>query len=126
MKFSELPQDVQERLTSERLQLHTKRVNNSYNVLVYNESGTRFFEAKRFCRSWSDTRGHSMPFGSGTYWKVRFGKMAFEKRKDPFGGFTYELTKGITFLKSANGTEIPQILETKEEVLDVMSRIGIF
>ena len=126
MKFNELPQEVQERLTKERLQLHAKGLNTAYRVEAYNEQGTRFFMAYRCSRSWNDDKGHYMPFGGGTYWRVSFGKMAFEKRRDPLGGYTYELAKGITFARSANGTDIPQMLETKKEVLEVMKKIGIF
>ena len=52
MKFSELAKQVQERLVKEKNNLHSKNINTSYEVLVYNEAGSRFLNAKRVQGSW--------------------------------------------------------------------------
>lgn len=65
MKFSELAKEVQDRLIKEKKSLHSKNINTSYEVLVYNEAGSRFFNARRVQGSWQDNRGNHMPFGGG-------------------------------------------------------------
>lgn len=47
MKFNELPESIQQRLNDERLKLSNRVINNAYEVLLYNQSGTRFFHARR-------------------------------------------------------------------------------
>ena len=126
MKLSELPAEVQQQLAKQRNQLSGKRINTAYRVELYNESGTRYFEASRRCKSWSDDKGNYMPFGGGTYWDIRYGAVQWAIRKDPLGGKAYELCNGKQYGKSANGTEIPKSLSTKNEVLALVNRIGIF
>lgn len=42
MKFSELPIDTQQKLNDERLKLSNRSINDAYEVLLYNQSGSRF------------------------------------------------------------------------------------
>jgi hypothetical protein len=58
MKFSELPIEVQEKLNAERLDLRNHQINNKYEVLLYNPSGTRYFHARRRQNSWQDNKGN--------------------------------------------------------------------
>lgn len=125
MRFSELPQQVQDSLTSEQSLLHLKQVNTAYEVLVYNVTGTRFFHAKRVQSSWQGN-GAYMPFGGGSEWTVRYGEMGFRTFRNPFGGIDAELRMGKTFSKSKNGTVIPKSVGTKKEVLALIAKIGIF
>ena len=125
MKFSELSQQVQEALTKEKGLLHLKKVNTAYEVLVYNKTGTRFFNAKRVQSSWQDN-GAYMPFGGGSVWTIKYGEMGFRTCRNPFGGIDAELRMGKTFGKSKNGTVIPKSVGTKKEVLALIAQIGIF
>lgn len=126
MKLSELPTEVQQQLSQQRGELHRKRINTAYRVELYNADGTRYFQAIRRCKSWSDDKGNYMPFGGCTYWDIRYGAVQWAIRKDPLGGKAYELCNGKQYGKSANGTEIPKSLSTKNEVLALVNRIGIF
>ena len=125
MRFSELPQQVQDSLTSEQSLLHLKQVNTAYEVLVYNKTGTRFFNARRIQSSWQGN-GAYMPFGGGSEWTIRYGEMGFRTCRNPFGGIDAELRMGKTFGKSKNGTVIPNSVATKQEVLALIAQIGIF
>ena len=125
MRFSELPQQVQDSLTSEQNLLHLKQVNTAYEVLVYNKTGTRFFNARRVQSSWHGN-GAYMPFGGGSKWTIRYGEMGFRTCRNPFGGIDAELRMGKTFGKSENGTVIPNSVGTKREVLALIAEIGIF
>ena len=125
MRFSELPQQVQDSLTSELNLLHLKQVNTAYEVLVYNKTGTRFFHAKRVQSSWQGN-GAYMPFGGGSQWIIKYGEMGFRLIRDPFGGIGAELCMGRRFGKSKNGTVIPNSVATKAEVLALIAQIGIF
>ena len=126
MKFSELPQQIQEKLTKDKANLHLKNINTSYEVLVYNEAGTRFFNAKRVQSSWQDNNGNYMPYGGGSKWTIKYGEMGFRTCRNPFGGIDAELRMGKTFGKSKNGTVIPNSVATKKEVLALIAQIGIF
>ena len=125
MKFSELPKQVQETLTKEKGLLHLKKINTPYEVLVYNETGTRFFNARRVQSPWLDN-GNYMPFGGGSKWTIKYGEMVFCTCRNPFGEIDAELRMGKTFGKSKNGTVIPQSVATKKEVLALIDQIGIF
>lgn len=125
MKFSELPTDTQQRLNDERSKLSNRTINNAYEVLLYNKSGTRFFSARRHQSSWQDDKGNYMPFGGGSEWTVRYGCIGFVRRKQVMG-YDYELGYGRVYSKSANGTVIPSSVKTKKEVYDVAKAIGIF
>jgi hypothetical protein len=126
MKFSELAKQVQERLVKEKNNLHSKNINTSYEVLVYNEAGSRFFNAKRVQGSWQDNRGSYMPFGGGSKWILRYGEVGFQTYRNPFGEMDAELCMGRLFGKSSNGTSIPKSVGTKREVLAIIDQIGIF
>lgn len=125
MKISELPEDVQKKLAQQRIELSHKRINTPYRVEVYNADGTRYLEAYRICKSWSDDKGHYMPFGGGTYWSIRYGAVQWTSRKDPLGGIDYELCNGKQY-GSRDGVEIPKIVNTKKEVLILIEKLGIF
>lgn len=126
MKFSELAKQVQERLVKEKNNLHSKNINTSYEVLVYNEAGSRFFNAKRVQSSWQDNRGSYMPFGGGSKWIIQYGEVGFLTYRNPFGEMDAELCMGRLFSKSSNGTSIPKSVGTKREVLAIIDQIGIF
>lgn len=126
MKFSELAKQVQERLVKEKNNLHSKNINTSYEVLVYNEAGSRFFNAKRVQSSWQDNRGSYMPFGGGSKWILRYGEVGFRTYRNPVGEMDAELCMGRLFGKSSNGTSIPKSVDTKKEVLAIIDQIGIF
>lgn len=121
MKFNELPQEIQDSLNAEAKALREKNRNTPYEVLLYNEKGTRYFMARR--NAIGTTWGS---FGGGSEWKCSYGKVQFQRRRDPLGGIEYVLTEGQRFAHSANGTEIPEKVATKKEVIDIINRIGIF
>ena len=125
MRFSELPQQVQNSLASEQSHLHLKQVNTSFEILVYNKAGTRYFNARRVQSSWQGN-GVYMPFGGGSKWAIKYGEIGFKTHRNPFGGIDAELGMGKTFGKSKNGTVIPQSVATKKEVLALIAQIGIF
>lgn len=124
-KFNELPVEVQERLKNEQLNLCNCSFNNSYEILIYNQSGTRFFRAKRYQNSWQDNKGNYMPFGGGSQWIIKYGCMGFIYKKQIMG-YDYELTYGTCYNKSKNGTIIPNSVKTKKEVIEIIKSIGIF
>ena len=126
MKFSELPKQVQEKLTKDKEDLYLKKINTSYEVLVYNKAGTRFFNARRNQSSWQDDNGNYMPYGGGSKWTIKYGEMGFRTCRNPFGEIDAELRMGKTFGKSSNGTVIPKSVGTKKEVLALIAQIGIF
>ena len=126
MTVRELPMNVQVRLKTEQAALWHKRINTGYEVLAYNPTGTRYFHARRVVKSWSDTRGHYMPYGGGSHWLVRYGAVQFQSYKNPLGYKDYRLCDGRAFGKSKNGTEIPSKVSTKKEVLAIAKQIGIF
>ena len=125
MHYTELPIEVQESLAEAKSRLHLKQVNTAYEVLVYNKTGTRFFNARRVQSSWQGN-GAYMPFGGGSEWTIRYGEMGFRTCRNPFGGIDAELRMGKTFGKSKNGTVIPNSVATKQEVLALIAQIGIF
>lgn len=125
MKFSELPIEVQEKLNTKRLALRNHQINDAYEVLLYNQSGSRFFYARRHQRPWQDDKGNYMSFGGGSEWTVRYGCVGFARRKQVIG-YDYELVKGKLYSKSSNGTVIPSSVKTKKEVILLVHKIGIF
>lgn len=126
MKFSELPIEVQKDLKNQQAALAKKRINNSYKILLYNESGTRYFWARRHQAHWHDSKGNYLPFGGGSSWSVRYGRVQFRRYKSPLGTDEVELVKGNSFGRSLNGTVIPKEVKTKAEVLAIAKQIGIF
>ena len=111
MKFNELPIEVQEKLNAERLDLRNHQINNKYEVLLYNPSGTRYFHARRL--------------GGGSEWEVKYGFTGFIREKQIIG-YDYRIAKGKTYSKSANGTVIPSTVKTKKEVILLIHKIGGF
>lgn len=125
MHYTELPQEVQETLAMAKSRLHLKQVNTAYEVLRYNKNGTRYFHARRVQGSWQGN-GVYMPFGGGSKWTIKYGEIGFKTHRNPFGGIDAELGMGRSFGKSANGTVIPSSVNTKQEVLALLTAIGIF
>ena len=121
MKFSDLPQEIQNQLKQDRLDLYKQNVNTPYNITIYNREGTRYLTAYR--KTLSSSFG---PFGGGSQWLIRCGKVGFRSSRDPLGGIIYELCKGQCFNKSSNGTIIPSTLNTKKEVMELIKNIGYF
>ena len=105
--------------------LSNRSINNANEVLLYNQSGSRFFSARRHQRSWQDDKGNYMPFGGGSEWTVRYGCVGFARKKQVIG-YDYELAEGKLYSKSSNGTVIPSSVKTKKEVLSIAKSIGIF
>ena len=66
-----------------------------------------------------------MPFGGGSEWTLQYGCIGFSRKKQVMG-YDYELCRGKTYSKSANGTIIPASVKTKKEVLSIAKAIGIF
>ena len=65
-----------------------------------------------------------MPFGGGCEWTLQYGCIGFSRKKQVMG-YDYELCRGKTYSKSANGTIIPASVKTKKEVLSIAKAIGI-
>lgn len=127
MTLSELPQTIQDELIAKRKELHnTWKRNDSYHILFTNEEGTRYFQADRISECYTDNKGNYMPFGGGSYWKITYGKILWNRRKQPMGCEYdyYWTTSSSTFSKSKNGTIIPKTLSKKSEVLELAKRIG--
>lgn len=120
MKFSELEKKHQEDLMQQIDKLVSVVRNTPYLVDVY--SKTRHFYATRVCRSWNDDKGHYMPFGGGSYWKVVYCSLAFSRRIDPFGGIYYEIVNGKQF--ASKGDVIVENKGTKKEVLELARQLG--
>ena len=119
MKFTELPQEVQDRLNEERKNLHLKNENGRSHLCLYDKKGIRFFWA------------HYHP-GAGRYeypyWSVHYGPMHVVRTTDKHGNETFELRKDFkkSFYKSFNGRRIPDSVRTKKEAIEVARSIGIF
>ena len=130
MKFDELPMEFQEKLNKERTMRMGVKCNMPYEVLVYNETGTRYFHAQRCCISWNDDKGHSMPFGGGTYWKIYYGAVQFHRTKNPLGMLDYEWCLGKLYtsktFEDGSKVEIPSTVSTKKEVLSIIKSLRIF
>ena len=121
MTFNELPQEWQEALLAEKNNLCNKVINTPYEVELYSSNGMRYFIARRVCKS-STWAG----FGNGSYWRISYGKVEFCCGRNPVGEKTFELCNGKRFAKSANGTTIPNELNTKKDVIALAKAIGIF
>lgn len=126
MKISELPAEVQERLARKRQALARKKVDTPYEIELYNADGTRYFRARRVQHAWGDDKGNAMPFGGGSHWSVAYGAVQASIYRSPIGTVEYELGLGMTFRRSANGTDIPKTVATKKEALDIAKAIAIF
>ena len=124
--LSELPVDIQDKLKEERTNLYkTWKRDEAYHICFTNKEGTRFFLATRkSVPSYVSDR----PFGGGSYWVVRYGKILWDSKQSPVGPVLYEYfwKKGQCFGKAQNGTVIPNQVATKKEVLAIAKEIGIF
>lgn len=129
MKFSELPQDVQERLTKERSELY--RIwhrNTAYHVCFTNKAGTRYIWAKRdngFHR-WSKCAGVNE-------WRIKYGPIVCKhsKAKNPVGEIEdkYEWAMGVQYASitvDGERIDIPRFVNAKTELMDIVKRIGFF
>lgn len=127
MTLNDLNIEVKNQLIEERKQLCNKwKENSAYRICFTNPEGTRYFLAIRKVLPWNDDKGHYMSFGGGSYWQIRYGKIKWATEKDPIGGKVYLWVKSReTFSKSANGTNIPNEVKTKKEVLEIAKNIGI-
>ena len=126
MKLDDLDIEIKNELLEQRKELCSKwKQNSAYDICFTNTDGTRYFKAKRVVLSWNDDKGHYMPFGGGTYWQIRYGKIKWATEKNPIGGTVYVWVQSReTFSKSANGTVIPNEVKTKNEVLEIAKQIG--
>lgn len=126
MKLDDLDSKIKNELLEQRKELCSKwKQNSAYDICFTNTDGTRYFKAMRVVLSWNDDKGHYMPFGGGTYWKIIYGKIKWATVKNPIGGKDYVWVQSReTFSKSANGTVIPIKLKTKKEVLEIAKQIG--
>lgn len=124
MTLQDLPEDVQQKLLSERVKLwQTMHANDAWHVAFVNKEGTRYFEAYRrndFTR-WSGGSMHG-------WWRVRYGKVLWDRSKQPIGNdYDYFwVFSNHTFKRSMNGTDIPKEVHTKKEVIELAKAIGIF
>ena len=113
MKFCDLPIDTRQRLNCERLNLHNRSINSAYEVLLYNQLGTRYFHARRHQNSWYDDKGNYMPFGGGSEWTLQYGCIGFSRKKQVMG-YDYVLCRGKTYSKSANWDNYSSCCKNKE------------
>ena len=74
-------------MNCERLNLHNRSINSAYEVLLYNQPGTRYFHARRHQNSWYDDKGNYMPFGGGSEWTLQ-GSI---KETHPFSSILYRI-----------------------------------
>lgn len=126
MLLTDLEQNIQNHLRNERELLHLNWYRNTpYEVLFTNHEGTRYFYARRHQSHWNDDKGHSMPFGGGSEWRITYGKILWTTSKNPAGGKDYFWVQSSQiFGKSTNGTVIPSKVATKREVLAIAHSIG--
>ena len=126
MTFLELPIEIQQQLNEQRINLHKKVINTSYEIHIYNTNGTRYFSARRVQSAWYNNKGGYMPFGGGSKWIVKYGCVQFRKYRNPLGIIEFELCDGKVFTKAANGTIISNYIDKKSDVIDLIKKIGIF
>lgn len=120
MKFSELPQEWQEKLNEDRKKLHLKNHNGKWDLTLYNKEGTRYF--------WASYTSPGCGRYSFSYWCVKYGPTVFAKATDKKGNETYELRIPLNkcFSESSNGTKIPRDVRTKKDAIEIARAIGIF
>ena len=108
MKFCDLPIETQQRLNCERLNLHNRSINSAYEVLLYNQPGTRYFHARRHQNSWSDDKGNYMPFGGGSEWTLQYGCIGFSRKKQVMGTImNYVVARPILSLQMGQLFQLP-------------------
>lgn len=124
MTLQELPIDVQEQLRKDRLALKKKNVNGAYQIILYSNDGTRYFIARRHQPTHGEWGGKPI-FDGHSYWEIKYGRVEI-KAKRMWGDTFYELCNGVRFKKSKNGVEIPEYLDKKGEVLELIKKLEIF
>lgn len=120
MKFSELPQGIQDCLNEKRKKREESQLNTATEILLYNTQFTRYFWAKR----------HSSPsqhwrFGGGNFWEVEYGEVIFCKSKVCGSFVEWDWGYGKRYSK-VNGVVIPNQINNKAQVLSLVKQIGIF
>lgn len=124
MTLQELPIDVQEQLRKDRLALKKKNVNGAYQIILYSNDGTRYFIAKRKQPTRGEWKGKPIWDGR-SYWHIRYGIVEV-KAKRMWGDIFYELCNGQRFCKSRNGVEIPEYIDKKKDVIELIKKLEIF
>jgi hypothetical protein len=124
MTLQELPMDVQEQLRKDRLALKNKNTNGAYRIRLWSNDGTRYFFADRKQNVWGEWRGKPI-FDGHSYWHIRYGRVEI-KAKRMWGDTFYELCNGVRFKKSRNGVEIPEYLDKKKDVIELIKKLEIF
>lgn len=119
MKFSELPQEWQDKLNESRKDLVRKNHNGKWDLTLFNKEGTRYFFAHY------NSPGGLYGFSS---WTVKYGQVGFAKTKDKKGNEIYEWRMNFNkfFAESSNGTKIPKDVRTKKDAIEIAKKIGIF
>lgn len=118
--LSELPEEVANEMREKR-KIYANSIcrNSSYEYCVVNEDCTRFFSASR-TYGWDGYKSY------GNTWHITYGSISWKFSKRLFGLYEPEWCKGKTFGKATNGTEIPKMVGTKKEVIELAKKIGIF
>jgi hypothetical protein len=98
------------------------KIDAAYQIKHYSKNGLRVLIADRKCVA-SDKL--NMAFGGGSYWSIGYYEVSYKIKRDLGGDLCAELCLGRKFGKSANGTEIPQSLNKKSEVLELSKMIGL-
>lgn len=125
MKLSELPEEIQHELRTNKPQFIKEHTwNNSYHLCLINKNGTRYFRADRIClmSKWA-------AFGGGSYWKIHYGCVVWTQGHTPFGDpyYHWKLScKAYGSVQMSNGSviNIPRYLDTKKEVIEIARKIG--
>lgn len=124
MTFQELPIEVQEQLRKDRLALKEKNFNGAYRIILYSNDGSRYFIAKRKQPTHGEWGGKPI-FDGHSYWEIKYGRVEI-KAKRMWGDIFYELCNGVRFKKSKNGVEIPEYLDKKKDVIELIKKLEIF
>lgn len=125
--LSQLPESVQNDLRNRRLNLHKEwKKNDPYHILFTNKQGTRYFKADRVTESWNDDKGHYMPYGGGSHWRISYGIIQWDWAHDNtlMEEKYFWVCSKKRFGVSSNKTIIPSALKTKAEVIALAKAIG--
>lgn len=124
MTFQELPMEVQEQLRKDMLALKNKNTNGAYHIRLWSNDGTRYFFADRKQPTRGEWKGKPIWDGR-SYWHIRYGRVDFISKR-MWGEVWYELCNGVRFKKSRNGVEIPEYLDKKKDVIELIKKLEIF
>lgn len=115
MHFCNMSQEVKAKLLEERRSLcNTRTVDNDEWIVLYNEEGTRCFEAQKV----------SSPLTGRNFWRIAYGNVTLHEDCD--GNPIWTLNRAALYRRVWNGPEIPYIVNTREEALEIARRIGEF